>query len=393
MRAKIIYSGLIGLFIFTLSVKELHSENNTEQIRYLWKTYDVGKNADGLEIGDIDGDGKNELVVGNRGSRDLTIFKQDKNNKNSLVYFYTQKINWACGVIDITDINQDGFEDVVVAHYADYASTGKTDTFGVCYQNPETHRLDHEINYKFPFGHSSRAIGAGDVNSDGRAEIVVANEIFGKKIYVWGWNNRKSELELQETYGNINNYVVSISIGDVNGDKKNDVVLHGSSIFVFTQAKDGKLSPPKRYNGGGESADIGDVNNDGLNDVVGATAHSKRIEIWLQTPSHVLKNAERKRAGSYTEDVEVADLNNDGFADIAVACKQKSELLVFLQNESGQLERSQRFKASPNKWLNELAVGDLNGDNISDIAGSDWGYAGLGKIVDSKVNVWFSVRD
>lgn len=239
------------------------------------KIYDCGDNADGLEIGDIDGDGKNELVVGNRGSEDFSIFKRVDGVIDSVAPYYTHELKYAMGVIHIADINGDDLNDVILAHYTDYTSgTPKDDKLGVCYQNATTNMLDPETEYDLPNGTSARALGVGDLDSDGKPEIVVANEGSGTSLFVFGWNDDKGDVELEQTKSGISNQTISITVADVTGDDKPDVVGFGSGgLLVYKQNAGGTLDNVKKYGGGGESADVGDINQDGLNDVIGATAY------------------------------------------------------------------------------------------------------------------------
>lgn len=355
------------------------------------KVYDCGDNADGLEIGDIDNDGYNELVVGNRGSEDFTIFKRIPGVYDSLALYYVHKLKYAMGVICIADINGDDLNDVILAHYTDYTSgTPKDDKFGVCYQDATTNKLEPETEYDLPSGTSSRALGVGDCDSDGKPEMVIANEDVGNSLFVFGWNEKRGDVVLEQTKGGISGYVISISVGDVTGDGKNDVVVHGSGLKVYVQNSSGTLDNATSYDGGGESADIGDINNDGLNDVVGATAHDKGIDIWVQNSSGRLTYGGERNCGGYTEDCEVADVNEDGLADAVIASRDRSELWVFYQESSGGLPQTPaKYIGVQGRWLNEIAVGDLNGDGANDCAGSNWGNAGVGGIYPASVSVWF----
>lgn len=352
------------------------------------KVYDCGQNSDGLEIGDIDNDGKNELVVGNRHSKDLSIFKMKEGTWNEMELWYTHEINWAMGVIHIADINGDSLNDLIICHYQDYNTIGYDNKFGICYQNPTTNMLDPETQYNLPNGQSSRAMGVGDVTGDGRPNIVLTNENSGSNLFVFGWNEERGDVELLSTHGGPSGWTISISVGDVTGDGKNDVVTHGGEIRVYPQ-EDGDLGSPKSYNGGGESADIGDINNDGLNDVVGNTAFGNGIETWVQNSSGKLESVGKTFAGGYTEDCEVCDVNGDGLLDAVIASRNLSELYVFIQEEGGLADVPIKYVGLQKKWLNELAEGDLNGNGFTDIAGSNWGYEGVSGVYEGSVSVWF----
>jgi len=353
-------------------------------------TVPAGRGADGVAIGDVLAGGGQELLVANRVSRDIMIYQWDSAAPGTLRIGQVIKTNWAPAVIATADVNRDSLTDLVIAHYDDYQGAGKSDSFGVCYRDPVSGQLGAEVVYHLPRGLSSRAIAVGDVNSDGFAEIVVANELVGTEVFVWGWSE-SSSLKLIASLGGIHGYVVSLSIGDVTGDDRNDIVLYGTRMFVVSQKPDRTLSSAADHGPtGGESCAIGDVNRDGLNDVVGATAFSGEIEIWHQTPIHTLTRQEKRACGSYTEDVVVADLNHDGLADVAVASRDESSLFVFFQRPVGGFGEPSVMATVDARWLNELAVGDLNGDGLADLVASHWGSP---RAVDPEpgfVSVWYS---
>ncbi len=351
--------------------------------------YDCGQNSDGLEIGDIDNDGKNELVVGNRHSQDFSIFEMKDGSWNEMELSYTHPTKHAMGVIHIADINRDGLNDVILAHYEDYNTIPADDKFGICYQNATTNTLDPETEYDLPSGQSSRSLGVGDLTGDGYPNIVVTNERSGSSMFVYGWNEERGDVELIGTYSGPSGWTISISVGDVTGDGLNDVVTHGGSIRVYPQTSSGTLGSYASYSGGGESADIGDINNDGLNDVVGNTAWGNGIETWVQTSSGKLQSVGETTSGGYTEDIELIDINDDDLVDAVTASRDRSELWIYVQESGGLSKNPVKYVGVQGKWLNELAAGDLNGNGHADVAGSNWGYSGVGGTYEGSVSVWF----
>lgn len=184
----------------------------------------------------------------------------------------------------------------------------------------------------------------------------------------------------------------AVAIGDVNGDAHNDVVMTTSyyfdpdndyKLFVFTQDDTGMLSPPVRYATSGGytnapmSVGIGDMDNDGRNDVVVGNKGTS-IEIFHQDASGSLISDTLIQT-PYSMKIRVGDLNGDGLADIAGIGWGGSEVGVFLQDSSGSLSLSGAYYA-PHGGYDDLELGDVNGDGLTDIivmSGQAYAYDNL----------------
>lgn len=131
----------------------------------------------------------------------------------------------------------------------------------------------------------------------------------------------------------------------------------------------------------------GDLNGDGLADVVGLSASSASIGVWLAnangtlgTPTfYTLTGA---AAGTVTEAVVVADVNGDGKIDVVVAtCNQASctsssgqeQIWVFTGKGDGTLNGAQPFMVpTPGNYsMHNLIAADLRATGHPDLVGSN----------------------
>jgi hypothetical protein len=181
-------------------------------------------------------------------------------------------------------------------------------------------------------------------------------------------------------------YTEATTIGDVNNDGLNDVVLTTSSfsdpdnsarVFVLLQDASGNLSTPINYFAGLQpthyqinSTAIADMNNDGMNDVI--ISYENGIGVMLQNVSGTLDPvtiyASNHSSFSNSIKVVVADFNGDGLNDAASIDwgTQSDDVDVYLQNNSGTLNSPVSYPA-PHTGYDDLAYGDVNGDGLNDI--------------------------
>ena len=131
----------------------------------------------------------------------------------------------------------------------------------------------------------------------------------------------------------------------------------------------------------------GDFNSDGLTDLVTVDNRASCLRIFQQRES---KEAREKKTGKYVNDLQsdwrfdirqitvdkqvaglvCKDMNSDGRLDVAYI-GTPDRLVIRYQPENPKAEWSEKFSVrlpelAPAAWM--IAAGDLNGDQLSDIA-------------------------
>lgn len=157
-----------------------------------------------------------------------------------------------------------------------------------------------------------------------------------------------------------------IALGDFNFDGRSDaVVTTGSGIEVFLQEPQGGLGPAQTYAGGnGTSLDVGDVNGDGRDDVV-VTLHDG-FGVFYQNLSGTLEPMlTYTSSNSYFSQVRLGDLNHDGRVDVALVQNVTDAVDVFYQNAGGSFDPATTYSLGTFN-VNGLQLADVTGDGWVD---------------------------
>ncbi len=245
---------------------------------------------------------------------------------------------------------------------------------------------------------------AGDLTGDTKPEIVSINcNDNTLTIFV---NNGDGSFQTGVYYqnaGDLNMYPYAASIADLNGDGKNDIVVandDAGQITLFTGKGDGTLTVPTvGYAVGGYSWEVplvADFNGDGLLDVVesdddfafaflqGYGDGTFRSALGYYAPNDLQQN-------SYSYSIGSGDFNGDGIPDVVIAQEGNSNnpgVIVFLSNADGSLQPGVSYGSSTTQAY--LTVADFNSDGKPDIAATDYS-SGVVQIYMGKGDGTFTV--
>jgi hypothetical protein len=328
-------------------------------------------------IGDVTGDGRNDVVIGTTQSQSLFVLPQTATGELGPAVTYAANapdgatINQytAAYVTELGDVNGDGRLDVVIARFTDVAVLLQNAAGGL--DPPRALAVSDPAS-------GVRAVAVADLDGDGRADIVSAS-----------WNAPNLDVFFQRSDGTLSAATPfpcphfgdeTLATGDVDGDGATDVVVSGQwhGICVLFQRPGGFASPPTAIDLPDSTRGIG-VGDFGLADCRGTLAYSTggnspTGKVGLLAPTATGGFAPPTLLDSYDVpgNVVVTDVDDDGRPDVVVIHTGWEAVSVYRQLATGGLGAEERF---PFTYVNfgpdRLAVGDVNGDGRPDLVTAD----------------------
>ena len=299
-------------------------------------TYQVGNRNNNIAAGDLDGDGKVDLVIATENvyysstqsviADKFVVLRNTTNKIGTITFAPQQEIDGTSGNHDavFTDLDGDGKPDLAILGYDTIYVMRNTSTPGVI-------SFDTEVK-KFLSGNDGLDLTIADIDGDGRPELITVN-----------------------TFAN------SISI------------LRNTSVpgtFSFALKTD--------YSAGSAPSGvaIADFDGDGKKDLAVSSQNDNKVLVFWNksTPGNILMSAPLSLVvGANPSDVVAGDLDGDGKPDIATSNYSDNTFSV-LRNQS--VPGSPAFAAAVafgNNFVVQafsirLAMADMDGDGALDLA-------------------------
>ena len=317
----------------------------------------LGFSTETVTIADFNGDTKPDLAVtGNQSMIALLAGNGAGGFGNPILY----RINTSALDIVSGDFDGDNKADVAITNTSFSPSTSLSLFFG-----------DGSGNLRFasvmPVGSSPYAITNGDLNNDGRDDLVYTN-IAHNTVSVL-INNGSGGFGLPATFA-VGAEPRSVALGDLNGDQKLDLVTANSNAFSVSvllgdgQGAFGPASPVSVPGFNPESVAVRDLNNDGRLDIVVAYRSANIVTALIANSSGGFGPPTSFPVPDGGLDIAINDLNRDGLADLVIA--HISGVSVLLGNSSTGFGPTNTLPTTASSRA--VVVDDFNGDGKSDIA-------------------------
>ncbi len=288
--------------------------------------------SESVAVGDLDGDGKLDIAVANRGTNTVSILR---NNTSSLISFIP-KVDLVTGInpedIAIQDLDADGKPELVVANIG-------SNTISI-FKNTS---IMGSISFATPMDYSAgtpETLAIADLDGDDKPDIAAATD--NGFIHVLR-NNSASGIINSTSFSSVISFTSGggpgLAVGDIDGDGKPDLSTANSGTNTFSVLK-----------------------NTSTPGVIDGTSFATKVDF---------------ATGSAPEALAISDLNGDGKPEIAVSNQLSATISVFKNTSTSGTVDASSFSAKADfitgTGNHHLALADVDGDGKNDMVSANYG--------------------
>lgn len=338
-----------------------------------------------LLTGDLNGDGLTDIIVADDSHSRLDLLLQrkeapstkekapGKSDVNAVEndWRYEHKklpVDHSVASLTLGDFNGDGKTDIVYF--------GHPDQLVIRYQ-PNEGEWTEQKKIRVPDVTPMRwFITAGDLDADGRDDLVV----LGKHETILFYQTTKGVLSAPKRLMNTSDKLGLAQIADLDGDGRLDLCYtsgEGTNLTLGArlQRANGQLGPEYIFDlEHPRAVTLKDIDGKPGHEILAIDSRTGRLKMSTverkplgknELPERLIQFGFGKQGSGKDRDIAVGDFDGDGLSDLAVTDPDASRILFFKQSSDGGLDMGTPYPSLTN--MGQIRAADLDGDGKVEI--------------------------
>lgn len=348
----------------------------------------------GVNIADIDGDGKKDVIIANEGVPFVSIYRNTvavNGDISSTTFnnpFNISTGSTAIETVIVADMNQDGLPDILACSYSNnlLCLFRNTSVSGA---------VSFATRTNITLGYYMHNIAIGDINGDNKPDLAAVNPDAGT-VTLYLNTSTSTTVSFAAGYNMpVGGNLSAVTLADLDGDGKVDleVLVHDKalvSVYRNISAVGGTTIDATTFgprqdiatDAGAYAMAAADINNDGKADLAITNVNDQNtVSVFRNTStSGTISFAGQVNfvVGTHPMSITLADINGDGKMDVITGNWTSSGTISVLQNKTitaDTLLFYPQVSLTAGSTPQGIAVADINADSKPDIVSAN-SYSG-----------------